>query len=56
VLCLSGDKRIDLRKQFLQTLRKMLDQEGVTDAIAQHICQRPLKFLERLNPDQRAIA
>ena len=56
VLCLSGEKTIDLRKHFLQTLRKVLEQEGITDAIAQHLCQRPLKFLERLNPDQRAIA
>jgi hypothetical protein len=56
VICLSGDKPIDLRKHFLQTLRKILDQEGVTDAIAQRICQRPLQYLERLKSDQRAIA
>lgn len=56
VICLSGDKPIDLRKHFLQTLSKLLEQEGITDAIAQHICQRPLRFLERLNSEQRAIA
>jgi len=56
VICLSGDKQIDLRKHFLHTLRKILDQDGVTDAIAQRICQRPLQYLERLKPEQRAIA
>lgn len=56
VICLSGDKPIDLRKHFLQTLRKVLDQEGITDAIAQRICKRPLQFLERLDEEKRAIA
>lgn len=55
VLCLSGDRAGDIRKQFLQTLLKVLKCEGITDSIAQHICSEPLKYLQGLyaNPQER---
>jgi len=53
VLCLSGDKPIDLRKHFLQVLNKELEAEGVVDSIAQRICREPLKFLQKLDASQR---
>jgi hypothetical protein len=55
VLCLSGDRAGDIRKQFLQTLLKVLKGEGITDSIAQHICSGPLEYLQRLyaNPQER---
>lgn len=56
VICLSGDKPIDLKKHFLQALRKALESEGVTDSIAQQICQQPLQYLESLNPENREAA
>lgn len=55
VLCLSGDRAGDIKKQFLQTLLKALETEGITDSIAQHICSEPLKYLQNLyaNPQER---
>jgi hypothetical protein len=47
VICLSGDKAIDLKKHFLQALRKALESEGITDSIAQQICKQPLEYLKR---------
>ena len=45
VICLSGDKTIDLKKHFLQALRKSLESEGITDFIAQQICKQPLESI-----------
>ena len=56
VICLSGDKPIDLKKHFLQTLKKALESEGITDSIAQQICQQPLQYLENLDTKQRKTA
>jgi len=56
VICLSGDKPIDLRKHFLHTLRKALESEGIVDSIAQQICKQPLQYLERLDAKQRDAA
>jgi len=56
VICLSGDKLIDLRKHFLQALRKALESEGIIDSIAQQICKQPLQYLERLDAKQRDAA
>lgn len=55
VLCLSGDRAGDIRKQFLQTLLKALEAEGITDSIAQHICSEPLNYIQSLyaNPRER---
>ena len=58
VLCLSGDRAGDIRKQFLQSLLKALEAEGITDSIAQHICSEPLNYLQGLyaNPRERERA
>lgn len=48
VLCLSGDRTGDIRKQFLQSLLKTLETEGITDSIAQHICVRASQLSARL--------
>jgi hypothetical protein len=56
VICLSGDKPIDLKKHFLQALRKALESEGITDSIGQQICKAPRQYLENLNTQQRQAA
>ncbi|MBD1902080.1 hypothetical protein NDI44_24470 [Trichocoleus sp. DQ-A3] len=56
VICLSGDKPIDLKKHFLQALKKALESEGITDSIAQQICKQPLQYLENLDKKQREAA
>ena len=56
VICLSGDKGGNIKKHFLQSLRQSLEAEGITDALAQRICSEPLRYLEDLDPQQRAIA
>lgn len=56
VICLSGDKLIDLKKHFLQVLRKALESEGITDSIAQQICKQPLEYLKSLDAIQREAA
>ncbi len=53
VVCLSGDRSGDIRKQFLQSLLKTLETEGITDAIAQHICSEPLSYLQGLYANPR---
>ncbi|BAY31213.1 hypothetical protein NIES2107_30720 [Nostoc carneum NIES-2107] len=56
VICLSGDIGGDIRKQFLQQLVKNLEAAGIQDSLAQHICKEPLRYLESLNPENRAKA
>lgn len=56
VICLSGDKLIDLKKHFLQALKKALEFEGITDTIAQQICQQPLKYIKNLDTKERQKA
>jgi len=58
VICLSGDRPGDIRKQFLQALLKTLAVEGITDSVAQHICSEPLSYLQGLyaNPQERERA
>ncbi|MCY7274225.1 MAG: hypothetical protein LH702_10900, partial [Phormidesmis sp. CAN_BIN44] len=53
VVCLSGDRAGDIRKQFLQSLLKALEAEGITDSIAQHICSEPLSYLQGLYANSR---
>lgn len=56
VICLSGDISIDLKKHFLQALKKALESEGITDSIGQKICKQPLEYLKNFNAEQRQIA
>jgi hypothetical protein len=58
VVCLSGDRAGDIRKQFLQSLLKTLEAEGIKDSVAQHICSEPLGYLQKLyvNPQTREQA
>lgn len=53
VICLSGDRGGDIRKQFLQVLIKSLEEVGIEDSIAKHICGEPLRYLESLDEQQR---
>ena len=56
VICLSGDKGGDIRKQFLQVLDRSLKEEGIADSLAQHVCSQPLRYLESLDAQQRVKA
>ena len=56
VICLSGDRGGDIKKQFLQVLLKSLESEGIKDSLAQHTCSEPLRYLENFDAGQRAIA
>ena len=56
MLCLSGDRGGDIKKQFLQSLLGVLEAEGITDSVAQHICSEPLNYLQGLSSDQRERA
>jgi hypothetical protein len=56
VICLSGDRGGDIRKQFLQALIKSLEAEGITDSLAQNTCSEPLNYLESLDEEDRAKA
>jgi hypothetical protein len=56
VLCLSGDQGGDIKKQFLKSLLRVLDAEGITDSVAQHICSEPLNYLQGLSSDERERA
>ncbi len=56
VLCLSGDGECDMKKQFLQSLIKTLEAEGITNSVAQHICREPISYLQGLNANQRQQA
>lgn len=56
VLCLSGDKGGDIRKQFLQVVIDELAAAGVDNAIATHMCREPLNYLEGLSSENKAKA
>jgi hypothetical protein len=56
VVCLSGDRPGDIKKHFLQSLLKILEAEGITNSVAQHICSEPLSYLQGLSADQRERA
>ncbi len=51
VLCLSGDRPGDIKKHFLQTLLRTLEAEGITNSVAQHICRKPLRYLQKISED-----
>ncbi|WP_071188286.1 hypothetical protein [Trichormus sp. NMC-1] len=52
VICISGDDGIDLRQTFLKSLRQTLENEGVTNSLAQQLCQKPLEYLYNLTEEQ----
>jgi hypothetical protein len=52
VICISGDEGIDLRQIFLKSLRQTLENEGITDTLAQQLCQKPLEYLNSLTEDE----
>lgn len=57
VLCLSGDKGDNLKKQFLNTVIHTLEQEdGITGTLAQRLCANPLKLLEELTEEDQQKA
>ena len=56
VMRISGDKEHDLRQMFLRSVRRVLEADGVTDTIAQHLCDRPLQYLDTLTSDQKLKA
>ncbi|MEA5499189.1 hypothetical protein VB834_16840 [Limnoraphis robusta Tam1] len=56
VICLSGDRGGNIRKHFLQQLLKTLEEAGVKNTIAQHICSEPLKYLKGLDVNERQKA
>lgn len=55
-ICLSGDRGGDIKKQFLQVLIKGLEEEGITDSLAQNTCSEPLRYLESLDEEDVAKA
>ncbi|GAA6618134.1 hypothetical protein [Scytonema sp. NUACC26] len=56
VICLSGDKSIDLHKHFLKAVKITLEAEGIVSSLGQQICRLPLEYLENLTPEQRQEA
>lgn len=56
IICLSGDKGGDIKKQFLQILSKSLVEQGITDSLGQNTCSEPLHYLESLNEQDRIKA
>jgi hypothetical protein len=56
VICLSGDRPGDIRKQFLQVLLKTLEAQGIGNSIAQHICREPLEYWQGLSAGDREKA
>ena len=56
VICLSGDDGLDLRQIFLRSLRQTLETEGITDSLAQQMCEKPLEYLTQLTDTQKEKA
>jgi len=56
VICLSGDRSLDLRQIFLRGVRDTLEKEGITESFAIQLCKKPLEYLESLNETEQAIA
>ena len=52
VICISGDEGIDLRQIFLKSIRQTLENEGITDSLAQQLCQKPLEYLYNLTDEK----
>ncbi len=56
VICVSGDRGGDLRKNFLQATLHALEQAGVPDAAAVNLCEPPQRYLTSLSSEQVARA
>lgn len=56
VICLSGERGDNIKKQFLQVLVKSLELEGIQDSRVQSTCTEPLHYLESLNEQDKAKA
>ncbi len=56
VICVSGDRGGDLRKNFLQATLHALKQAGVPEAAAVNLCEPPQRYLTSLSPEQIAQA
>ncbi|MCF3623373.1 hypothetical protein L2E65_00975 [Planktothrix agardhii 1801] len=57
VICINGgSSELDLRKIFLRALSQTLETEGITDSLAQQICQKPLEYLTKLTDTQKEKA
>ncbi|MDS1348348.1 hypothetical protein [Planktothrix agardhii] len=57
VICINGgSSELDLRKIFLRALSQTLETEGITDSLAQQICQKPLEYLTKLTESQKEKA
>ncbi|WP_027249366.1 hypothetical protein [Planktothrix agardhii] len=57
VICINGgSSESDLRKIFLRALSQTLETEGITDSLAQQMCQKPLEYLTQLTESQKEIA
>src|ERR1035438_4872438 len=56
VIAISGERQADLKQMLLKQIRHTLLADGVTDSIAQHLCQKPLEYMLSLNEEQRSEA
>ena len=56
VICVSGDRGGDLRKNFLQATLHALKQAGVPEAAAVNLCEPPQRYLDSLSSEQVARA
>ncbi|WP_315791366.1 hypothetical protein [Fischerella sp. JS2] len=56
VICLSGDSGGNIKKQFLQQLVKILENENIHNCLAQNTCSEPLRYLESLDAADRQKA
>ena len=56
VVCISGEVAADLGKMLLQAIRNSLEENGIGDAIAQHLIQKPLAYLKQLTSENRIKA
>ena len=56
VICLSGDSGGNIKKQFLQQLVKILENENIHNSLAQNTCSEPLRYLESLDAADRQKA
>ncbi|TAE61755.1 MAG: hypothetical protein EAZ87_00855 [Nostocales cyanobacterium] len=52
VICINGKDTFDLRQTFLKSLRQTLETEGITNTLAQQLCQKPLEYLSKLAEEQ----
>jgi hypothetical protein len=56
VIAISGERQVDLKQMLLKQIRHTLLADGVTDSIAQHLCQKPLEYMQSLDQTQRSEA